>query len=169
MNLMRLWTVFVELVAAPFHHPELVWGIVPLYFALAVNELTSAKANYRTALQTGFSFIWAGAHWLYPYFRTGPAGGTLELNAMLPLNLLVTALVIVLGVVALASGLRRKFPRRMSFLGHTRFGNYFTIMLFPIQANYLAWTWDRAIAIGLFALPIWLALHYGLMPLRESK
>jgi len=169
MNFTGLWNVFVELVATPFHHGDLIWGIVPLYFALVVNELTSAKANFRTALQTGFSFIWAGAHWLYPYFRKGSGGASFDLDAMLPINLLVTAAVIVLGMVALASGLRRKFPKHMSFLGHTRFANYFTIMLFPIQAHYLAWTWDRAVAIALFAAPIWLVLHFGLMPLRERK
>ncbi len=169
MNFTGLWDVFVELVATPFRQMELIWGIVPLYFALGLNELTSSKANHRTALQTGFSFIWAGAHWLHPYFRTSSTGARLDLDAMLPINLLVTGTVMGLGIVALASGLRRKFPKHMSFLGHTRFANYFTIMLYPLQAQCLTWTWDRVIAIASFALPVWLVLHFGLMPLREHR
>jgi hypothetical protein len=162
------WSVFVELIRTPFEHMSLVWGIVPLYFGLLLNELTSAKANFRTALQTGFSFLWAGAQWLYPYFTTR-GGPHLKLDAMLPINLLVTFLVIALGAVALVSGIRKRFPKYTAFLGHTRFANYFTIMIFPIQANYLPWTTDRLVTMALFGVPIWLALHFGLMPLRQGK
>src|SRR5271168_4637214 len=107
------WSTFSELIATPFEHIELVWGIVPLYFGLLLNELTSDKASFRTALQTGFSFLWAGAQWLWPYFTLRkPGEPQLALGAMLPVNLLVTLLVIALGVVALVSGLRKKFPKR---------------------------------------------------------
>jgi hypothetical protein len=162
------WITFVELITTPFHHMELVWGIVPLYFGLLLNELTSAKANFRTAIQTGFSFLWAGAQWLYPYFKSR-GGPHLELDAMVPVNLLVTLLVIAFGVFALVSGVRKRFPKYTAFLGHTRFANYFTIMIFPIQAHHLAWTWERLLAIALFSLPVWLVLHFGLMPLRGRK
>jgi hypothetical protein len=146
----------------------LIWGIVPLYFGLLLNELTSARANFRTAIQTGFGFLWAGAQWLYPYFKSR-GGPHLELDAMLPINLLVTFLVIAFGLIALVSGIRKRFPKHTAFLGHTRFANYFTIMIFPIQAHYLSWTWERLIAITLFGVPLWLVLHFGLMPLRQRK
>jgi hypothetical protein len=165
-----LWATFAELIQKPFAHVELVWGIVPLYFGLLLNEMTSAKASYRTAIQTGFSFIWAGAQWLYPYFKAHtPGGPRLELGAMLPVNLLVTFLVLALGVVALFSGVRRRYLAYGSFLGHTRFANYFMIAIFPIQVRYLVWTWDRLLAIVVFAVPIWLVLHFGLMPIRHRK
>jgi len=165
-----LWPTWVDLFQMPFRHVELVWGIVPLYFGLLLNEVTSAKANYQTAIQTGFSFVWAGAQWTFPYFKAhAPGGPRLELGAMLPVNLLVTCLVLVLGVVALFSGVRRRYPAYCSFLGHTRFANYFMIAIFPIQARYLEWTWDRLLAIVLFAVPIWLGLHFGLMPIRHRK
>ena len=162
------WATFVELIRKPFEHVEWIWGIVPLYFALMSNEMTSSKANYRTAIQTGFSFLWAAAQWLYPYFkpqRIGPP--RIELGAMLPVNLLVTFLVIGLGALAFISGVRRKFPKYCSFLGYTRFSNYFMIAIFPLQARYLEWTWERLIAIVLFAVPVWLVLHFGLMPIRN--
>ncbi|HYG34061.1 MAG TPA: hypothetical protein VEC99_04725, partial [Clostridia bacterium] len=81
----------------------------------------------------------------------------------------VTFLVLVLGLVALVSGLRRRYPKYCSFLGHTRFSNYFMIAIFPIQAHYLMWTWDRLATIIIFAIPVWLVLHFGLMPLRERR
>ena len=62
------WATFVELITTPFSHPQLVWGIVPLYFGLLLSELTADKADFRTTLQTGFSFLWSGAQWLWPYF-----------------------------------------------------------------------------------------------------
>lgn len=165
----NLLTTFGELIATPFQHTALVWGIVPLYFALLLNELTSSKGNFRTAIQTGFSFLWAAAQWVYPYFRTtAPGVPQVDYRAMLPINLTVTALVFVLGAVALFSGIRRKYPKYLSFLGHTRFSNYFMITIFPIQTHYLAWTWDRLAVIGIFALPIWAVLHFGLMPLRKK-
>ena len=71
--------------------------------------------------------------------------------------------------MALYSGLRRRYPRYASFLGHTRFSNYFMITLYPIQAHALDWTGRRLAAIAIFAVPIWLVLHFGLMPLRGSK
>ena len=163
---------FVELIETPFQHIETIWGIVPLYSGLLLNEMTSGRASFRTAIQTGFSFLWAGAQWLYPYFRARPAGAPrLELDAMLPINLAVTFLVIGLGAVALVSGIRKKYPKYGSFLGYTRFSNYFMIVLFPIQAHLpgMNWTWDRLIAIALFAVPIWLVLHFGLMPIRNRK
>lgn len=164
------WGTFLELIGKPFEYLPLIWGIVPLYFGLLLNELTSAKASFRTAIQTGFSFSWAAAQWIYPYFTMQRAGRPeLKLDAMLPINLLVTAIVLALGIVALLSGLRRRYPKYCSFLGHTRFSNYFMITLFPIQAHYLPWTWERLIAIALFAVPAWLVLHFGLMPLRKSK
>jgi hypothetical protein len=162
------WATFTELIRTPFLHLELIWGIVPLYFGLLLSETTSAKANFRTAIQTGFGFLWAGAHWLFPYFRPHAAGGPrLELGAMLPVNLLVTFLVLALGASALISGFRRRFPPYGSFLGHTRFSNYFMIAIFPMQASYLPWTWERLAAIAVFALPVWVILHFGLMPLRN--
>jgi hypothetical protein len=160
------WATFVELIQAPFARAELIWGIVPLYFGLLLNELTSAKANFRTAIQTGFSFLWAGAQWLWPYFSHQVDMPQIRL-ATLPVNLLVTFLTIGLGVVALVSGIRKKFPKHLHFIGHTRFANYFMISIFPIQAHYLPWTWDRLLAIALFAFPIWLVLHFGLMPIRN--
>ena len=163
-------STFLELIAAPFRDVSMIWGIVPLYFALLLNELTSTKANFRTAIQTGFSFLWAGAQWLYPYFRAhAPGGPRLELNALLPVNLFVTSLVLVFGVIALVSGLRRHYPRYCSFLGYTRFSNYFMITIYPMQAHALPWTWERLVAVALFAVPIWLVLHFGLMPLRGKK
>jgi hypothetical protein len=166
----QYWSAFVELIHTPFLHLELVWGIVPLYFGLLLNELTSSKANFRTAIQTGFSFLWAGAQWLYPYFKPHATGGPrLELGAMLPVNLFVTFFVLGLGALALVSGLRRKYPAYGAFLGHTRFANYFMIAIFPVQARFLKWNWDYLIAIGIFAIPIWLILHFGLMPIRNRK
>ncbi len=166
------WHVFVELIVTPVQHLALIWGIVPLYFALLLNEMTSAKASYRSAIQTGFSFLWAGAQWVYPYLNLNAHGeAALELRAMRPINLFVTGLVILLGAVALFSGLRRRYPKYCAFLGHTRFSNYFMITIFaiqtPISAYHLDWTWDRLIAIALFAVPVWLALHFGLMPIRN--
>jgi hypothetical protein len=79
----------------------------------------------------------------------------------------VTFLVLLLGVVALWSGLRRKYPKGMRFIGHTRFSAYFMIAIFPIQTRVLEWSWDRVAAIAVCAVPIWLALHFGLMPLRK--
>lgn len=164
------WAAFVTLIRTPFETTSLIWGIVPLYFALLFSEMTSSKASFRTAIQTGFSFVWASAQWLYPYFRPHATGvSRLQLGAMLPVNLFVTFLVLVLGVVALISGLRRKYPRYCAFLGQTRFANYFMITIFPIQARVLNWQWDFVIAIVLFALPVWLVLHFGLMPLRGRK
>ena len=158
---------FIELIRAPFTDVSMVWGIVPLYFALLLNELTSTKANYRTAIQTGFSFLWAAAQWFYFYFKLSPeaalAGGPASLRSI---NLVVTCMVLALGLVALYSGLRRRYPRYGSFLGHTRFSNYFMITIYPIQAHHLGWTWERLAAIGIFAVPTWLLLHFGLMPLR---
>jgi hypothetical protein len=88
---------------------------------------------------------------------------------MLPVNLFVTFLVIVLGVIAFISGVRRRYPKYFSFLGHTRFANYFMITIFPIQARVLHWEWNFLIAIALFAVPVWLVLHFGLMPFRAGK
>lgn len=162
------WSIFASLIRTPFEHTNLIWGIVPLYFALLLNELTASKANFRTAVQTGFSFVWAGAQWLFPYFNPhGPGGPRIEFDAMLPVNLFVTFLVIILGFIALVSGIRRKYPKYCSFLGYTRFSNYFMITIYPMQAHYLKWSWDALAAIALFALPIWLVLHFGLMPLRK--
>jgi hypothetical protein len=163
-----LVATFVELIQTPFQHLTLIWGIVPLYFALLLSEMTPGKANFRTAIQTGFSFLWAGVQWLYPYFKPrGPLGPQVELGAMLPVNLLVTFVVLTLGILALVSGVRKRYPRYGSFLGRTRFANYFMITLFPIQAHVLAWTWDRLAAIVLLAVPVWLVLHFGLMPIRN--
>ncbi len=162
------WAVFAVLIRTPFEHLPLVWGIVPLYFALLLNELTSPKASFRTALQTGFSFLWAGAQWIYPYFKSRTASlGQMHLTVQMPVNLVVTFLVLTLGAVALVSALRRRYPKYCAFLGHTRFSNYFMITVFPIQAGVLAWTWDRVIVIALFAVPTWSVLHFGLMPLRK--
>jgi hypothetical protein len=160
------WSVFAELIRTPFQDISLVWGIVPLYFGLLLNELTSSKANFRTAIQTGFSFLWAGAQWLYFYAHANRhTVHTAEINR--PVNLVVTLLVLALGAIALFSGLRRRYPKYGSFLGHMRFANYFMITLYPIQAHYLWWTWERLTVIVVFSVPVWLLLHFGLMPFRK--
>jgi len=143
---------------------------VPLYFALLLSELTSAKKNFSTAIQTGFSFLWAGAQWLYlsQHVATSTASKA-ALKGLHPINLVVTGLVLVLGAVALYSGLRQRYPKYASFLGHTRFSNYFMITIYPVQAHALEWTWKRLAAIAILAVPVWLVLQFGLMPFRGRK
>ncbi|SPE56370.1 conserved membrane hypothetical protein [Verrucomicrobia bacterium] len=160
--------LFAQLIRTPFQHLALVWGIVPLYFALLLSELTSAKKSFRTAIQTGFSFLWAGAQWLYLYRNTAvpPTSRDPAVHDLHSINLVVTGLVIALGGLALYSGVRRRYPKYASFLGHTRFSNYFMITIYPIQAHFLVWTWDRLVTIIIFVLPVWMLLHFGLMPFR---
>lgn len=170
--LLHYWNLFAELIRTPFLHLEMIWGIVPLYFGLLLNEMTPGKANFRTAIQTGFSFLWAGAQWIYPYLKFHGITDV-KLNAVSPVTLAVTSLVLGFGAMAFSCGLLKRFPRGFSFLGHTRFANYFMIAIFPMQSPIrdfqLAWTWDRLMTIGLFSVPIWLLLHYGLMPIRGAK
>ena len=164
----KYWPVFLELIQAPFHNVELIWGIVPLYFGWLLNELTSPKASFRTAIQTGFSFLWAGAHWAYQYSHAARAAGGRG-HVFAGVNLGVTVLVLGLGLLALVSGLRRRFPKHGSFLGHTRFANYFMISIFPIQSNCLPWSWERLGAVGLFAVPVWIAVELLVLPVHLHK
>jgi hypothetical protein len=162
------WRVFSQLIFTPFQHAELIWGIVPIYFGWLLNESTSPKASFRTAIQTGFSFLWAGAHWVYQYSH--PAlGSRFRGQSLAAVNFLVTVLVIGFGLIALLSGMRRRFPKHASFLGHTRFANYFMIAIFPIQSNFLAWSWDRLVAIGLFAVPAWVLVELLAATLHLQK
>jgi hypothetical protein len=162
------WQTFVVILKTPFLNTELIWGIVPLYFGWLLNELTSSKASFRTALQTGFAFIWAAAQWLFQYAHKRPVTAPLiTVDALLAVNMVVTLLVLAFGLLALVCGLRRKFPKHGKFLGHTRFAAYFMVAMFPMQSHYLEWTWDRLIAILIFAIPVWLVVHVGLMPLRK--
>ena len=132
------WATFVELIRVPFQHVDRFWGIVPLCFAGLLNELTSSKATFRTAIQTGFSFLWAGAHWLWPWVQApAPRSPRLNWEALHAVGVWVTLLVLVVGGVALLSGLRRRFPKHGTFLGHSRFSIYFMIAIYPIQAHYL--------------------------------
>jgi hypothetical protein len=166
-----MWSTFAELLVVPFQHASMVWGIVPLYFSWIVNEVTSSKPSFNTAFQTGFGLLWAGANWTWQYFQDHPgAMRTAALHSsggLLAVNVAVTVLVLALGALALWSGLRRKYPKGMRFLGHTRFSAYFMIAIFPIQSRALDWSWDRVAAIAVFAVPLWLALHFALMPLRK--
>ena len=162
------WHIFVLILQTPFQYTELIWGIVPLYFGWLLNELTPSKASFRTAVQTGFTFVWAAAQWLYQTTRSRPDHALpTSIDALLAVNMFVTLLVLAMGVLALVSGLRRKFPKHAKFLGHTRFAAYFMVAIFPMQAHRLDWTWDRLMAIVIFAVPVWLLVHVGLMPLRK--
>jgi hypothetical protein len=162
------WHTFVLIVKTPFLNTELIWGVVPIYFGWLLNELTSSKASFRTAIQTGFAFVWAAAQWLFQYAHKRPATAPLiSVDALLAVNMIVTLLVLAFGLLALVSGIGRKFPKYCKFLGHTRFAAYFMVAMFPMQSHYLAWTWDRLIAILVFAVPMWLLVHVGLMPLRK--
>lgn len=164
--------IFWQLVREPFRHTELVWGIVPLYFSWTIAELSEDKASFKTALQTGFNLLWAGAQWTWQHMQKPGVEGRLELSGLFAVNVVVTAITILLGALALFSGLRRRFPKYCSFLGRTRFSSYLTITLFPIQANYLKWTWERLLAILLFAIPVWIGLglvRRGLTALRSGK
>lgn len=154
---------FWELIRVPFLHTDLVWGIVPLYFGWVVSELTSSKANFSTAIQTGFALLWAGAQWVWQSSSPKVAEG-----GWIPVNWGVTGVVLLLGALALWSGLRRKYPKGMRFLGHTRFAGYFMIAVFPVQAGHLAWSWQRVAAIVVFALPVWMLVNFALWPLRRK-
>src|SRR5882672_10401419 len=99
------WHTFVVILKAPFQHTDLIWGIVPLYFAWLLNELTSSKASFRTAVQTGFTFVWAAAQWLFQYTRQRPLHApAISIDALLAVNMIVTLLVLGVGVLALVSG-----------------------------------------------------------------
>ncbi len=159
---------FLQLIVVPFQHASMVWGIVPLYFGWIVNEITSSKPSFNTAFQTGFALLWSGANWTWQYFQDHPdQDQALQARSLLAVSSAVTLLVLALGAVAFWAGIRRKYPKGMRFLGHTRFSAYFMIAIFPIQSGFLAWTWERVAAIAVFAVPIWLASHFLLMPLRK--
>jgi hypothetical protein len=149
---------FWQLIHKPLEHPAMIWGIVPLYFSWAMAELSGEKANFKTAIQTGFNLLWAGAQWTWNHFQTPGAAGRLDVNSLFAVNVIVTVITIALGALALFSGVRRKFPKYFSFLGRTRFSSYLTITLFPIQAGYLVWSRERLIAVLIFAIPTWLVL-----------
>ena len=162
------WHTFTEILKTPFLHTELIWGIVPLYFGWLLNELTSSKASFRTAVQTGFTFLWAAAQWLFQFAHKRPVKApVISVDALLAVNMIVTLLVLAFGLLAFISGVRRKLPKHCKFLGHTRFAAYFMIAMFPMQAHYLKWTWEHLITILIFAVPVWLVVHVGLMPLRK--
>ena len=163
---MHYWDTFVVIVLRPFQQTDLIWGIVPLYFGWLLNEMTSSKASFRTAIQTGFTFIWAAAQWLFQNTRRLKLP-EISFDALMAANMFVTLLVLAVGVLALVSGLRKKFPKYCKFLGHSRFAAYFLVMMFPMQSGALEWSWDRLVAIVLFALPAWLLVHVGLMPVRK--
>src|SRR5882672_4727827 len=153
------WQTFLVILKTPFQHTDLIWGIVPLYFAWLLNELTSSKASFRTAVQTGFTFVWAAAQWLYQYQRKhSPTEPAISIDALFAVNMFVTMLVLAVGVLALVSGVRRKFPKHCKFLGHTRFAAYFLIAIYPMQAHALRWTWHELVTIILFAVPVWLVV-----------
>jgi hypothetical protein len=162
-----LAATFWELIRAPFQDPELIWGIVPLYFSWMLNELTSGKANFTTAIQTGFALLWAASHWIWQAFQAHPARLADASHAMPAVNWAVNLVVVLLGAMALWAGLRRRYPRGWKFLGHTRFAGYFMITIFPIQAGTLNWNWERLGALAAFALPVWLLTHLLLVPLRR--
>jgi hypothetical protein len=163
-----LWNVFHELVLTPFQHEDMIWGIVPLYFSWITAELASTKASPRTALQTGFTLLWAGTNWSWQYFRDRPASiPQISLNALLMVKVAVTLLVLTLGLIAFISGIRRRLPKTFRFLGHARFSGYFLITVFPMQSAFLPWTWLRLFAVMLFAVPVWLLVQGVTMPLRR--
>jgi hypothetical protein len=161
----HLGLVFWNLISIPFHHSEMVWGIVPLYFGWILNEMTSAKKSFQTALQTGFALVWGGSHWLWMAVQHD--AHYLRSFAQASANLVVTIAVIAIGIVALRAGIRRRYPKFLGFLGHSRFGNYFLIAIYPIQAGAIPWTLDRVEAIALFAVPIWIAVNLAFIPVRR--
>lgn len=160
------WQTLWVLLKTPFSHSSLIWGIVPLYFGWLMNELTSDKKSFNTAIQSGFSFLWAGLHWSQIYFQKGGGLSLIFRNGLPTINVMVTLLVLVVGAVAFFSGIRKRYPKYCSFLGHARFANYFMITIFAMQSNYLAWTWDRLIAIAVFSVPVWIAVHFTFKPIR---
>ncbi|MCC7377031.1 MAG: hypothetical protein IT581_20390 [Verrucomicrobiales bacterium] len=166
---MGLLSTFSELLVTPFVHRgslngELIWGIVPLYAGWIANELNSSRASYKTAFNTGCSFVWAGCHWSYLLYHGGGSGLGRTNHVV---SLAVTALVLALGALAIFSAWRRRFPKAGRFLGHSRFANYFTIAIYPMQSAFLAWTWTRLAAVAVFALPVWILAHFALMPWRK--
>jgi hypothetical protein len=160
------WHILWVLLKTPFLHSSLIWGIVPLYFGWLLNEFTSDKRSFNTAIQTGFSFLWAGLHWSQIYFQKGRDLSLIFRNGLPTITIMVTVLVLIIGAMGFISGIRKKYPKYCSFLGHARFANYFMITIFAMQSNYLEWTWDRLIAIVGFAAPVWMVVHIIFKPLR---
>jgi hypothetical protein len=160
------WQTLWVLLKTPFSHSSLIWGIVPLYFGWLMNELTSDRKSFNTAIQSGFSFLWAGLHWSQIYFQKDGGLSLIYRNGLPTINIMVTLLVLVVGVLAFISGIRKRYPKYCSFLGHARFANYFMITIFAMQSNCLAWTWDRLIAIAVFSVPVWVAVHFTFKPIR---
>jgi hypothetical protein len=157
----NLALAFLGLVAAPFRDISMIWGVVPVYVAWLMSETTPQRRSYRTALQTGFSFVWSAAQWYWRFeghARGRPPG---------VVSLVFTALFALFGLLALWSGIRRRFPKRMAFLGHARFGNYLLVAVYPMMAGALPWTFLRAAAVAVFAPVVWAAVHFLLLPFRK--
>jgi hypothetical protein len=160
------WQILWVLLETPFNSSTLIWGVVPLYFGWIMNELASDKRSFRTAIQSGCMFIWAGLHWSQIYFKKGGGLSLVFRDGLPTINVIITLLVLIIGITGFISGISKRYPKYCSLLGHARFTNYFMICIFAMQANYLAWTRDRLVAIIIFALPVWFILYFIFKPVR---
>lgn len=79
---------------------------------------------------------------------------------------------IVLGIVSILMGLRRRKVKLKKYFRHLRLSSYLVIMLYPLQTQILPWGfygWHAVGAIVVFAIPVWLFLTLIFQVLLKLK
>jgi hypothetical protein len=149
-------TRFVDLLAVPFDNIGAVWAILPIYTSLILGEMYKSKVSFGHAVANGFVMVWAGLNWARHLANASIAS---YLFSSKSLAWIVTAACIGLGVFTIVLGLRKKDKALCEILGHTRFSCYFIIMLYPMQAGLVKWSWPSLATVLIFALPCWFLIY----------
>jgi len=151
-----------------FKHTALIWASCR-FILLCAHEFDLQQSKFSHRAANGFQlFCGPDVQWLYPYFKPhGPKRASNRMNAMTPVNLFLTFLVLALERWHCSSGIppKKKVSEILLIPRPYRFQHYFMISDLPrCKAQAPPWTWDRLIVVGIVvAVPIWLILHFGLI------
>jgi hypothetical protein len=150
---------FVQLVVAPFTSLDRIWlGIIPLYVSMILGEVYIQKVSYANAVRNGFLMLWAGLNWAANLANSSAFAYVFSPSTKI-IAWIVTGTCLSIAIFTIVLGLRKKDKELAGILGHTRFSGYFLIMLYPMQAGLVRWTWPHLATILVFALPAWFVIY----------
>jgi hypothetical protein len=149
----------MELVVAPFLSLDRVWlGIIPLYVSMVLGEIYINKVSYGNAVGNGFLMLWAGLNWAVQLANSSAFSYMFSTSTKI-IAWTVTGACLSIAIYTIVLGLRKKDKDLAAILGHTRFSSYFLIMLYPMQAGLVRWSWLYLVTIMAFSAPAWFTIY----------
>ncbi len=155
----NLFLIWISIFKIPFSNPDLLWIIVPVWFAWFFAEFfqEKRKTSLGNAISNGVVPVWVAIDWTR-FLVNNLNAGNIDLELDIIFKFAICALVFLYGIMIIAMGINGDETTR--YFGKIRVVTYILLMFTPIVYGAISLNGETIVAIGLFFPIFYYAIEF---------